>query len=322
MPAPIVEILVFAHAPFAKYLRECLCSLLAQTYSPLDISILGDGSKEIESVATEFKGEGSVTLLCERDLLEKSPAAKCRRPFLQAANVRMKESAAIYVGTWNSDDVYNPNHVKWLVDALEKHPGTGVAFDNVEYRDDWGENEFDFLHEVRESANLMISEERAKLLEPTEVSIRDLFVENLLTGPSSLIRRSVLDRVGGYDKDIVLNCDLHWFYRIAAYFPVRFVNHTGVRKRIHPANTTAIDSHHVFGVSDLENLRECYPEVCERIGKNVFNKKLGRKYFRLGLYYERRGEVGKAREMYKKAMLLRKFSLRYHWEYVRSSVLC
>ena len=320
MAGPAVEVIVFTHAPFAKYLRGCLRSLLAQSYSSLQISLIGDDSREIASVAGEFQRERNVALLSERDLLERSPVKNCRRAFLQAANVRMKESSAVYVGTWNCDDSYNRDHVKLLVDVLEKYPTTGAAFDKVDYRDDWDENGSEACDGVDFPAALMISPDRARKLESAEVALVDLFVENLMTGPSSLIRRSVLERVGGYDKDTVLNCDLHWFYRIAAYFPVRFVNYTGVRKRIHPGNTTAVDSHHVFGVSDLENLRDYYPEVCDRIGKNVFNKKLGRKYFRLGLYYEKSGQLGKAQEAYKKAMQLRKLSLRYGWQYYRSTL--
>jgi tetratricopeptide (TPR) repeat protein len=74
-------------------------------------------------------------------------------------------------------------------------------------------------------------------------------------------------------------------------------------------------------VRELEDIRDSYPEVYRRIGKNTFNKKLGRKYFRLGLYYERRGDLAKARAAYKQAMLLRKMSFRYGWEYCRSSFL-
>jgi hypothetical protein len=40
---------------------------------------------------------------------------------------------------------------------------------------------------------------------------------------------------------------------------------------------------------------------------------------RLGLYCERNGELTKARAAYKQAMLLRKWSFRYHWEYIRSA---
>ena len=89
-----------------------------------------------------------------------------------------------------------------------------------------------------------------------------------------------------------------------------------MRKRIHPLNNTAVNPHYQFGVTELEDIRDCYPEVYHRIGKNVFNKKLGRKYFRLGLYYEGLGDLAKAREAYRKAMLLRKLSLRYGWEYL------
>jgi glycosyltransferase involved in cell wall biosynthesis len=320
MAGSAVEIIVFTHAPFGKYLRGCLRSLLAQSYSSLQISLIGDDSPEVQSVAGEFGREPNIMLFSERELLDRSPVKKCRRAFLQAANVRMKESGAVYVGTWNCDDFYNRDHVKLLVDILEKYPTTGAAFNNVDYRDDWGDDECPIPGGIESTPNLMIPRNQAKLLAAGEVSLQALFVENLMTAPSSLVRRSVLERAGGYDKDTVLNCDLHWFYRIAAYFPVRFVNYTGVRKRIHPGNTTAVDSHHVFGVSDLENLRDYYPEVCDRIGKNVFNKKLGRKYFRLGLYYEKSGQFGNAQQAYKKAMQLRKLSLRYGWQYYRSTL--
>ena len=82
-----------------------------------------------------------------------------------------------------------------------------------------------------------------------------------------------------------------------------------------------MNPHYEFGVTELEDIRDCYPEVYHRIGKNVFNKKLGRKYFRLGLYFEELGDLARAREAYRKAMLLRKLSFRYGWEYCRSAFL-
>ena len=320
MAGSIVEVLVFTHAPFSKYLRGCVRSLLAQSYFPVQVSLIGDDSPEIASVVGEFRREPNVTLFSERELLERSPVKDCRRKFLQAANVRMKESSATYLGTWNCDDFYNRDHIKLLVETLDAHPATGAAFDNVENCDDWGEEERLFPGGIDSVPNQMISRSAAKGLEGGEVSLQTLFIENLMTAPSSLIRRSVLERAGGYDKDTVLNCDLHWFYRIAAYYPIRFVNYIGVRKRIHPANTTALDSRHVYGVSDLENLRDRYPDVCNKIGRNIFNKKLGRKYFRLGLYYDTLGESAKAQQTYKKAMRLRKLSLRYSWQYYRSTL--
>jgi len=127
-------------------------------------------------------------------------------------------------------------------------------------------------------------------LSSARLSVQNIVEENFMTGPSSLIRKSVFEQVGGYDKDIYLNCDLHWFYRIAAYFPVSFVDYVGVRKRVHPLNNTAVNAHYEYGVRELENIRDKYPDVYQIIGKSVFNKKLGRKYFRLGNYYQSKGD--------------------------------
>jgi glycosyltransferase involved in cell wall biosynthesis len=304
MDTALVSIILFAHAPYAKFIPDSLGSILAQSYGSLEVIVLGDGSKELQQALDPFRTD-SRCIPCVQD----------DQPFLQAANEKMKEARGKYVGTWNSDDIYNRDHVKVLVRALEEDPAIGAAFDNTEYFSDTPNAKGD------SSLGLILRQDRAKKLSSARLSVQNIVEENFMTGPSSLIRKSVFEQVGGYDKDIYLNCDLHWFYRIAAYFPVRFVDYIGVRKRVHPLNNTAVNPHYEYGVRELENIRDKYPDVYEIIGKSVFNKKLGRKYFRLGMYYESCGDRQRASEMYKKAMVLRKFSFRYHWEYFRSTLL-
>ncbi|MPZ78110.1 MAG: glycosyltransferase [Deltaproteobacteria bacterium] len=304
MDTALVSIILFAHAPYAKFIPESLGSILAQSYSSLEVIVLGDGSKELEQALDPFRIDSRCI-----------PCIQGDQPFLQAANERMKEARGKYIGTWNSDDIYNRDHVKLLVQALEDDAVIGAAFDNTEYFSDTPNANGD------SSLGLILRQDRAKKLSSARLSVQNIVEENFMTGPSSLIRKSVFEQVGGYDKDIYLNCDLHWFYRIAAYFPVSFVDYIGVRKRVHPLNNTAVNPHYEYGVRELVHIRERYPDVYSRIGKRVFNKKLGRKYFRLGLYYENRGELEKARDSYRQAMLLRKWTLRYSWEYLRSRIL-
>lgn len=302
MNSPLVTVILFVHAAYAKFLDQSLGSILKQSYSFLEILVLSDGSKEVQEAVEPFRTD-SRWVLCSQGNL----------PFLQATNEKMKACRGEYIGTWNSDDIYNPHHVRLLVEALEQDREAGAAFDNMEQFIDSDESKI--VH-----SSLMIPKARAKALSMSRVSLREIFVDNFMTGPTSLIRKSTVDRVGGYDREIFLNCDLQWFYRIGAYYPIRFVDYVGVRRRIHPLNTTAVNPHYEFGVRELETIRDRYPDVYQRIGREVFNKKLGRKYFRLAQYYARHEEIEKAREMYKKAMLLRKFSFRYHWEYLRSSL--
>ena len=264
--------------------------------------MLTDGSNEVTVVTERFMGDGRLKL-----------CAQTHPYFLETANELMTACKGEYLGTWNSDDIYNEKHVELLVQALEDDRDAGGAFDNTEY--------FRESKEGERSEGLIVAEDRARILSSSRLAVQQIFNENIMTGPSSIIRKSAFERVGGYDSKIRLNCDLHWFYRLGAYFPVRFVNYVGVRKRIHPLNNTAVNPHYEFGVVELEDIRDRYPDVYHRIGKTVFNKKLGRKYFRLGSYYERLGKLTQAREAYRKAMLLRKLSFRYSWEYCRSALL-
>ncbi|HSE87945.1 MAG TPA: glycosyltransferase family 2 protein [Candidatus Binatia bacterium] len=303
MESPLVTVILFAHAPYAKFLSSSLESILRQSYRRLEVLVLTDGSADIRQVVERYRVDGRVSL-----------CAQTRPYFLETANELMMECKGEYLGTWNSDDLYNEKHVELLVQVLESDREAGGGFDNTEYfRESSQDGE--------RSEGLIVPADRAKTLASSRVSVQRIFNENIMTGPSSIVRKSAFERIGGYDNKIRLNCDLHWFYRLGAYFPIRFVNYVGVRKRIHPLNNTAMNPHYEFGVKELEDIRDCYPDVYYRIGKNIFNKKLGRKYFRLGLYYEGLGDLTQAREAYRKAMLLRKLSLRYGWEYCRSTFL-
>jgi len=125
MDTPLVSIILFAHAPYAKFIPDSLGSILTQSYGSLEVIVLGDGSKELQQALDPFRLDSRCIPCIQGDL-----------PFLQAANERMKEARGKYVGTWNSDDIYNRDHVKVLVQALEEDAAIGAAFDNTEYFSD------------------------------------------------------------------------------------------------------------------------------------------------------------------------------------------
>ncbi len=308
MSEATVSIILFAHAAYSRFLRDSLGSILSQSYPALEVIVLSDGSSEVAKTVESLTQDQRVSVISQGN-----------QAFLQAANERMREAKGEYLATWNSDDIYKEDHVKVLVRALEQDTALGAAFDNTEF---FKETEISSVEKVNRevSLGLIVPQNSAKKLAASRLTVQDIVRENFMTGPSSLVRKSAFEVVGGYDKDIYLNCDLHWFYRLSAYFPVAFVDYVGVKKRVHPLNNTAVNSHYEYGLRELEHIRERYPDVYHRIGKRTFNKKLGRKYFRLGLYYERQGERDKARAAYRQAMMLRKWSLRYSWEYCRASL--
>ncbi|HYQ97647.1 MAG TPA: glycosyltransferase, partial [Candidatus Nitrosocosmicus sp.] len=196
MDTPLVSIILFAHAPYAKFIPSSLGSILKQSYSSLEVFVLGDGSRELEQALAPFREDHRCISAYQGAL-----------PFLQASNELMRQCRGKYLGTWNSDDIYEVDHVKVLVKALEEDATLGGAFDNTEYFSDQPASL------VKEKPKLtlgpMVKNGRGKKLASMRLSVHDILKDNFMTGPSSLITKTAFESVGGYDKDIYLNCDLH-----------------------------------------------------------------------------------------------------------------
>jgi glycosyltransferase involved in cell wall biosynthesis len=304
----LVSVIIPTYYRQARFLAHALESVFSQSYTSLEAVLVGDGSKEILQVVARFRQDKRFKFFSETG-----------RGYIAALNQGIELSQGSYVAFCDSDDILKKDHLKVLVDTIERYPEAGLVFDNLEYFDS------ESTEQVTDTAliaddRLLISQARARHLAKGAVSLQDIFSDNLISGPAFMVPRQVFDKVGYFDSDAFLMNDLHLFYRIGTYYPVRFANFVGVRKRVHSANLTTVHRHYEYGVKCLENIRERYPDVFHRIGKRFFCKKLGAKYYRLGLYFERSGDKNKAREMYKKAMSMRKFSLRNHWNYLRVSL--
>ena len=309
MATPLVSVIVPTYNN-AKIISYTIESILGQSYSPLEILVINDGSTdETMEVMKKFSGHASMVVHTQSNQGD-----------IAARNKGIELSHGDYVAFCDSDDIWNRDHVRFLVEQVAGSPEVGMAFDNVIYFIDSEKPEDRGGPILTDDDKLLIDAERAKKLAAAPVALREMYTDNLITTSAFMVPKGVFARVGVFDKDIYLMNDLHLFYRIGAYYAVRFVDYVGVKKRIHPKSLSMINSHYEYGVYCLENIRERYPEVYQCIGKRIFNKKLGRKYFRLGLHYERCGDLQKAKEMYKKALLTRILNLRYYWEYARASL--
>jgi glycosyltransferase involved in cell wall biosynthesis len=301
----MISVVTPTYEPQAQYLSHALKSILGQSYTSLEAVVVHDGSARILEIIDSFRADKRLKAYRETG-----------RGYISALNQGIELSDGGYVAFCDSDDLLNKDHLKVLHDELERHPEAGLAFDNLAYLVD-SENSGEKSATVRVDGRLLIPKGRATELAGREVALQEIFKDNLISGPAFMVRKRVFTQVGFFDQDAFLLNDLHFFYRVGAYFPVRYVDYLGVRKRVHAGNLTVIHRHYEYGVKCLENIRERYPEVYRQIGRRVFSQKLGRKYYRLGLYYERHGNKDRARESYKKAILTRSLSLRNHFAYLR-----
>lgn len=289
----------------ADLLAETLDSILSQSYSPIEVIVVNDGSTDNTSnVLRSFKQLIVFDQVNQGDV--------------PARNQGIKLSTGSMIAFCDSDDVWERDHLKNLASPFAANKDLGMAFDNVVY--------FNGRQRVKEQCGtfdekyLLIKSKLAKRLARSAVPLRAFFDDNLITTSCFMVRREVFNRVGVFDNNIFLMNDLHLFYRIGTYFEVRFVDYVGVWKRVHEANLTVVNPSYEFGVNCLEDIKSNYPEVYRKIGARRFYAKLGKKYVRLARHYDNLGMIEKASETYRKALGYRPFDIRCLWRCVRDKV--
>jgi len=121
--APLVSVIIPVHE-HAEELVVCLKSLEKQTYQPIEIVIVDDGSTDhpMERLSRETFG-----LTYESMILEKNSGAPVAR------NEGFKRSHGTFVLFLDADTVMPPNAIAEMVRALEAHPDVAFVYSELFY---------------------------------------------------------------------------------------------------------------------------------------------------------------------------------------------
>jgi glycosyltransferase involved in cell wall biosynthesis len=117
---PLVTVIVVCHN-YGRYLAEAIDSALAQTYSPLEVLVIDDGSSD-DSVAVASRYADRIRLLTQANVgLERT----------------VNRAVAAATGTLfcllSADDAYAPTYVATLVSALHARNGADFAFSRARF---------------------------------------------------------------------------------------------------------------------------------------------------------------------------------------------
>jgi dTDP-4-amino-4,6-dideoxygalactose transaminase/glycosyltransferase involved in cell wall biosynthesis/SAM-dependent methyltransferase len=127
-PRPLVSVAVTAFNR-ERFLPECLDSILNQTYCPIEVIVVDDGSDDGTRDILERYGDRVRVCRHERNM----GVATAKNSAL-----RMTSSEARYVALLDSDDRLHPDFVRRCVRALEDHPDSGVVYVNEILTDESG----------------------------------------------------------------------------------------------------------------------------------------------------------------------------------------
>jgi glycosyltransferase involved in cell wall biosynthesis len=215
MATPLVSAVVPVYNG-ARYLRQALDSALAQTYQPLQVVVVDDGSTDASPDIIASYGARVLSI------------RQANAGVAQARNTGLRAACGELIAFLDQDDWWLPEKVARQVERFQADPDLGLVHTGI----------------------LQYSESAGQVVE----GVYDTGPSPLLTGPcydrlllgngvynsSVMIRKAALARSGLFDPGIPGNTcqDYDLWLRIARHYPFAYVAEPLAALRLHPEQGT------------------------------------------------------------------------------------
>lgn len=207
MHKPLVTVICLSYN-HEKFITEAIESVIHQTYDQIQIIVVDDGSTDKSSLVISQLKEKYNSL---EVLLLTRNAGNCA-----AFNTGYALAKGSFVVDFATDDVMMPDRIEKQVRHFEQYGNeVGIIFTDATYIDEKGKfirNHFDHLL-------------RSGLIQeiPHGDVYRAVLERYFIPSPTALIRRQVIDQLGGYDETLSYE-DFDLFVRASRTFKFEFLN--------------------------------------------------------------------------------------------------
>jgi glycosyltransferase involved in cell wall biosynthesis len=223
-----------------KLVRIAIDSVLAQTYRPIEVIVVDDGSTDA-SVDTICSYGDAVRLI-----------TKPNGGTASARNAGIDAASGEYIALLDSDDYWLPEKIAVQVDVAKTHPEAGLVHNALLYLRPDGS----YIDEPAPTGDPAVD------LSPAV----KLFDQNAIPPSSTLIPRSVLAKVGVFNERFRHREDWELFLRIAVDYPFVYIPRQLTVYYIHPDSKTADTYVHlIYEVKVYEWMRRMASRLNRRI---------------------------------------------------------
>ena len=195
----------------ARYLREALESVLAQTYGDFELIVVDDGSSDqTNEILREYANKDSRVRLIVQE----------NQGLTKSLNSALALARGEFVARMDADDICFPERFEKQVEFLVQHPEfalVGTAYWAID----------------QTGARLGI---RSMSTDPVEIDRRHLRGNTSLAHPAIMVRREMMEKIGGYDERYPTSQDLDLFLRLAEIGPITNINQPLLYYRWHEEN--------------------------------------------------------------------------------------
>lgn len=227
-PMPRVSVIIPAFNAEA-FIGETLDSVLAQTYPNLEVIVSDDGSTDGTRERVAAYGPRVTYVYGKNSGGVSSPR-----------NAGVRASRGSLLAFIDADDLMEPGRIEAEVRCFARHPNVGLVFS------DYGEFGADRRQEhghfptcplLRELLAAHTPSKEALVLDSATAT--ELLLTENFGSSSPMVRRGVLEQVGGYDPAALSSEDFEFQFRAASVCAVGIVPRVHWHKRQHPLNMSA-----------------------------------------------------------------------------------
>ncbi|MGY0217727.1 glycosyltransferase family 2 protein [Endozoicomonadaceae bacterium StTr2] len=208
--APLVSVIIPCYN-HEDYIADAVNSVLNQTYSNIELIVINDGSTDQSGhMLDELSRHHPFTVIHQQNAGVSS-----------AMNTGLAHARGTYIATLDSDDIFLPDKLFKQIEFLEKNPHIDICGGNMVIINETGE-----LDLPRRFAPYR------------EFDFEDVLLEkkDIIPASSALIKRHVIDKVGGYNPDVRVQDLYFWLKATYAGFRIAGLNDILIYYRKHQAN--------------------------------------------------------------------------------------
>ena len=273
---PLVSVVCPAYN-CAPFIAPALESVFAQSYCPIEIIVVDDGSTDATSDLV--KGYPDVRYIRQAN---RGPSA--------ARNTGIRAAQGEYVAFLDIDDLWTPEKLSEQVAILNSCPDAGICFADMRLFTDGAGEEPTMFQKYNLTVNYF-GDERF-----VTNAVTKLVTMNFIPTSSVVARKSALLQAGGFDEQFRKAEDWDLWLRVALHHPIIYSPKLLTLKRVHDVNTSRdAEGMNSAALQVLEKLKRDHQALLVTLGIDILPV-LRDGYRNLGYFYLRQISLLEARE--------------------------
>lgn len=236
MKMGMITVYIVSHN-YGKYLESAIESVLKQTRDNWELLIVDDNSEDnTADVMNLYKGDERVSIISTDGV-----------GLPTICNLALRKARGDYLIRLDGDDFFDENALLILGNYLDRNPDVALVFPDFYIIDEFGE--------------IYAEERREKVLENNHV------LDIPANGACTMIRKKVLDEIGGYREDLGAQDGFDLWTKITSGYKCANINLPLFYYRRHDQNLTN-NTHHILSARRaikmdfvLHELEECRPVI-------------------------------------------------------------